>query len=174
MPAQRVAATDLLPRWTKRAATELSGRDPLGLSRVAQMLADGLLPGIITQTDRARYYALYCWILWHIEREDEPSSWQAFVESFQRREAAVALANIVGYYADAAGTEHGFLDAGGTFSPIDFPGAIHTVAYGINATGDIVGYYIDAASIPHGFLATDSHTGAGAFEYGPAGQPASQ
>jgi hypothetical protein len=107
MAAHRVAAVDALPKWTKRAATDLSGRDPLGLSRVAQMLADGLLPGIITQTDRARYYALYCWILWHIEREDRPDGWQTFVASFQRRGAAIALATT---FAD--GANHALSDAG--------------------------------------------------------------
>src|SRR5215471_15423743 len=95
MASPKLAIADLLPRWTKRAATDLGGRDPLGLSRVAQMLADSLLPGIITQTDRARYYALYSWILWHIEHEDEVTSWDAFVGGFQRREASIALSTLI-------------------------------------------------------------------------------
>ena len=48
------------------------------------MLADGLLPGIITQTDRACYYALDSWILWHLDRENEAASWDAFVSGFQK------------------------------------------------------------------------------------------
>ncbi|XXX77701.1 hypothetical protein WMF30_02845 [Sorangium sp. So ce134] len=86
---------DLLPIWTKRVAADLGGRDPLGLSRVAQMVADRLMPGIITQTDRARYYALYCWILWHIQQEERPNTDADFVDAFQRREAAVALATLL-------------------------------------------------------------------------------
>lgn len=82
----------LLPRWTKRVVTKLGGRDPLGLSRLAQLLSEGLMPGIITTRNRARYYALYCWILWHIEQEDNPQSSAEFVAAFQRREAAIALA----------------------------------------------------------------------------------
>jgi hypothetical protein len=31
-----------------------------------------------------------------------------------------------------------------TFTSIDFPGAIGTLAYGINSRGDIVGWYFDA------------------------------
>jgi hypothetical protein len=60
------------------------------------MLADGLLPGIITQTDRARYYALYSWILWHLDREGETGDWDAFVTGFQRREAAIAISTLIG------------------------------------------------------------------------------
>lgn len=47
----------MLPRWTKRVVTETGGRDPLGLSRVANSITDFLLTGIITTTDRARYYS---------------------------------------------------------------------------------------------------------------------
>lgn len=41
------------------------------------------------------------------------------------------------------------------FTSIDFPGAVSTVAQGINAGGEVVGWYnnaADAASIVHGFL----------------------
>ncbi len=86
--------TDSLPQWTRHVVTDLGGRDPLGLSRVGQLLTDHLLPGIITTTDRARYYALYCWILWHIQQEESPYRWEAFVSAFQRREAAIAMATL--------------------------------------------------------------------------------
>src|ERR1700733_6222577 len=86
---------DILPQWTKRVVTELGGRDPLGLSRVGQLLTDLLLPGITTQTNRARYYGLYCWILWHIQEQERPQRWEEFVHAFQRREAAVALSTLV-------------------------------------------------------------------------------
>lgn len=92
---KRATDIDLLPAWTKRVAADLGGRDPLGLSRVAQMIADWLMPGIITQTDRARYYALYSWILWHIQQEERPGTEADFVDAFQRREAALALATLL-------------------------------------------------------------------------------
>jgi probable HAF family extracellular repeat protein len=38
------------------------------------------------------------------------------------------------------------------FTSIDFPGAVSTVAQGINAGGQVVGWYNDAANILHGFL----------------------
>jgi hypothetical protein len=93
--ADSAIRTDFLPQWTNRVLTNPGGRDPLGLSRVGQRLTDLLLPGIITQTDRARYYAIYCWILWHIQREEKPESWPIFASAFQRREAAVALSTMI-------------------------------------------------------------------------------
>lgn len=85
----------LLPRWSKHVVTKLGGRDPLGLSRLAQFLTDYLLTGIVINTDRARYYALYTWILWHVEQEHLDGSWEAFQQAFQRREAAIALATLL-------------------------------------------------------------------------------
>lgn len=39
-----------------------------------------------------------------------------------------------------------------TFTPIDVPGAVGTLATGINARGHVVGIYYDAAGNSHGFL----------------------
>ena len=38
------------------------------------------------------------------------------------------------------------------FVSIDYPGAIRSYAYGINAVGDIVGAYVDKAGDQHGFV----------------------
>lgn len=46
-------------------------------------------------------------------------------------------------------------DATFTYTTIDVPGAVLTVAQGINARGDIVGFYNDAARRRHGFLLRD-------------------
>ena len=73
---------------------EGGGRDPLGLSRVAFFLTDYLLTGIITTTDRARYYSFYSWTLWHIEQEEKSEKYEDFVNSFRRREAAMAMATM--------------------------------------------------------------------------------
>lgn len=84
---------DLIPKWTKRVVASGGGRDPLGLSRVGFMLTDHLLSGIITTTDRARYYSFYCWCLWHIEKEESPNNYEVYVEAFRRREAVMAMAS---------------------------------------------------------------------------------
>lgn len=39
--------------------------------------------------------------------------------------------------------DHGFLYTGGSFTPLDAPGAIVTRAYGINDAGQIVGQFFD-------------------------------
>jgi uncharacterized membrane protein len=46
---------------------------------------------------------------------------------------------------------HGFLLSGGRLTTIDVPGAVRTIAFGINERGDIVGGYADSAGF-HGFL----------------------
>lgn len=83
-----------LPKWTKRVVTDSGGRDPLGLSRVAFNLTDFLLTGIITTTERARYYSFYTWALWHIEQEEQPNNYNDFVNAFRRREAVMGLATL--------------------------------------------------------------------------------
>lgn len=80
-----------LPRWTAQVRTDGGVRDPLGLSGHAHALTDELLPGITTQTWWARYYAIYCWILWHIGEVERPTSEAADNLAFRRREAAFAL-----------------------------------------------------------------------------------
>lgn len=81
-----------LPQWTAHVAVEGGGRDPLGLSRVGGALLDFLSPAVVLNTDRARYYSLYCWILWHIPETEEADGYDAFAQAFLRREAAIALA----------------------------------------------------------------------------------
>jgi probable HAF family extracellular repeat protein len=53
--------------------------------------------------------------------------------------------------------EKGDIDHGckETFATIDFPGAIRTVAYGINAWDDVVGQYLSPDGKSHGFLLSE-------------------
>lgn len=88
--------TSVLPKWLKRVVTNLGGRDPLGLSRIALLLTDQLLPGVVVNTDRARYYSLYSWMLWHIEQTAPTAARADFIAEFQRREAVVAATTILG------------------------------------------------------------------------------
>ena len=47
-----------------------------------------------------------------------------------------------GTFIDSTGHgQHGFLNTGGSFIPIDVPGAIATEAHGINDAGQIVGAF---------------------------------
>jgi probable HAF family extracellular repeat protein len=55
-----------------------------------------------------------------------------------------ARGDIVGFYVDTAGVQHGFLLSDGQYTTIDVPfaGARGTVANGINAEGEVVGTYL--------------------------------
>jgi probable HAF family extracellular repeat protein len=62
--------------------------------------------------------------------------------------------DIVGWYTDASGGNHGFFYNGSTFLTLDDPNAApgKTEAIGINDAGEVVGYYFDAKNVAHGFL----------------------
>jgi hypothetical protein len=60
---------------------------------------------------------------------------------------------IAGYYNDAGGTSHGFVDDGGVFSDVDDPAAAsNDTVYGINDAGQLVGNYTDSSGTDHGFV----------------------
>jgi probable HAF family extracellular repeat protein len=59
---------------------------------------------------------------------------------------------IVGNYDDVSGITHGFLLSAGSFSTIDFPGALDlTAPSGITANREIVGFFDDGNGALHGF-----------------------
>ena len=89
MPTKKVKSA--IPKWTQRVATDMGGRDPLGLSRTSGMITDYLVEGIITTTSRARYYSFYLWCLWHIDQTENPKRYSDFAAAFRRREAFMAL-----------------------------------------------------------------------------------
>jgi len=62
-------------------------------------------------------------------------------------------AEMVGYYVDKSGAEHGFLLSAETPNSIDYPGSTGTQAAGINNSGQIVGHYLNqVGGGKHGFL----------------------
>jgi uncharacterized membrane protein len=64
--------------------------------------------------------------------------------------------DVVGWYIDSAGKQHGYLLSGGAFTTIDYPGANGTIARAINDQGDIVGTHVEDPTLPgggsHGYL----------------------
>ena len=66
---------------------------------------------------------------------------------------------VVGWYVDANGVDHGFIESGGIYTTIDDPlGVKGTVVTGINNSDQIVGYTVDANGNDHGFETTYSTT----------------
>jgi hypothetical protein len=61
---------------------------------------------------------------------------------------------LVGYYIDAAGILHGYYrDATGVLHfPIDPPGSVGTVLFGLNNRNWVVGRYADSAGVTHGLF----------------------
>lgn len=59
-----------------------------------------------------------------------------------------------GFNQNSLDSLHGLLLSNGVYTPIDFPGARGTVAYGINDSGVIVGAYQDAGGRFHAYLRT--------------------
>jgi probable HAF family extracellular repeat protein len=57
---------------------------------------------------------------------------------------------VVGYYYDAGGFAHGFVETGGSYVNLDYPGASQTYPQAINKEGQIVGWYNESSD--HGFL----------------------
>ena len=61
---------------------------------------------------------------------------------------------MAGYFADASGRYHGFLEERGTYTTIDVSGAADIFLDGINNLGIIQGQIIDAAGLAEGFVTT--------------------
>jgi uncharacterized membrane protein len=57
-----------------------------------------------------------------------------------------------GFYIDADGTNHGFLDINGSFTIVDFPGTTLNQLLGLNNLEQAAGYYADAANIDHAYI----------------------
>ncbi len=77
-----------------------------------------------------------------------------FLPGGTQNNQAVGINNaglVVGFYADAAGTFHGYLFNGTAAMTLDFSGGMGTQAFGINNHGEIVGDYTDSLGVMHGF-----------------------
>jgi len=64
---------------------------------------------------------------------------------------------IVGYFGDSAGLQHGFLKNGTSFTKVDFPASTLTSLTGINRAGQIAGSYEDGTGAFYPFV-TDLST----------------
>ena len=73
-----------------------------------------------------------------------------FVRALKRGDSTPS---IVGFYQPTSTTSLGFLDVGGTITPIDPFGSTFTQALGVNDLGEIVGFYVDnITGVQHGYI----------------------
>jgi len=61
---------------------------------------------------------------------------------------------VAGYFVDATGVYHGFIKEYGTYTVVDFPGAVDSYLDGINDGGVIQGQIFDTQFFAHGFTGT--------------------
>jgi hypothetical protein len=59
---------------------------------------------------------------------------------------------VTGYYIDSSGLPKGFVKDGPNFTIISAPGALYTVAFGINNEGVVAGLYVNPDTSHHGYL----------------------
>jgi len=62
--------------------------------------------------------------------------------------------NVCGFYADAKGVNHGWIQVFGRFIVLNYPSSTGTQALGLNNKGLVVGFYTDTSSNSHGFVYT--------------------
>src|ERR1700744_4671030 len=63
-----------------------------------------------------------------------------------------AQRQIIGFFVDNAGKQHGFLHERSTFTTLDFPGAATTRTVSINDASVITGSFTDASGASHGLV----------------------
>ncbi len=63
---------------------------------------------------------------------------------------------VVGSWDDSSAASHGFTQIGGTYTSLDYPGAVQTTATDINTGGEVVGFYADVSGVYHGYLLSGS------------------
>lgn len=111
---------------------------------------------------------LICWLLLGVVPNVEATTYSYTTIDFPGATLTGVIdinntGKIVGLYKDASGGPppwsglptsgwHGFLHDGTTYTSIDYPGALWTIANGINNAGIIVGVYMDSNGNGHGFL----------------------
>jgi len=62
---------------------------------------------------------------------------------------------IFGHFIDPAGVFHGYRLENGSFTQLDYPGALDTLPFYLNASGDLAGEWdTNPAEIGHAFVRT--------------------
>jgi hypothetical protein len=82
-----------LPEWIERSLSVKAGRDPLGLQTITQdRITPVLLPAILVNSSRARYFSYAPFLLAEFEERRFPTSNDVLSEFFKQREFEYAVA----------------------------------------------------------------------------------
>jgi hypothetical protein len=82
-----------IPEWLDRSLHETAGQDPLGLETITtDRFLPALLPGIIANSERARAFSFYAFLLDEFRRRDFPPSMDALDAFVRAREFELAAA----------------------------------------------------------------------------------
>src|SRR4029078_4634921 len=76
-----------------------------------------------------------------------------FGSTFTQALAINNAGEIVGFYVDGNGVQHGYTDIGGVFSSFDPTGSVNTTINGVNSLGQLVGFATIDDNVV-GFVAT--------------------
>ncbi len=93
------------PQWTARFSDDtVTGEDNLGVEGAAQGYQQYLIPGVITTTDRARYYSFYAWVLYRfINAEGSSRLLSDFRGSYYRRHEVAFILGCFSHHKDTGG-----------------------------------------------------------------------
>ena len=86
----------MFPQWTEEITERyVKGEDQLGIQGAAQSYQQYLVPGVITTTDRARYYSFYAWVLYRFITDPNSSRLLKDFRGdyFRKHEVAMILAS---------------------------------------------------------------------------------
>lgn len=83
-----------------------------------------------------------------------PGATETEVTGTAMRRQGSGESDVVGFYMDSTGVNHGFLkNQAGKITTIDVPGSTGTWVYGIELSAEyIAGWYTDSNLVPHGFV----------------------
>jgi len=82
-----------VPEWLDRSLHETAGQDPLGLETITtDRFLPALLPGIIANSERARAFSFYAFVLDEFRRRGLPPSMKALDAFVRAREFELAAA----------------------------------------------------------------------------------
>jgi len=91
--------------WLEPVKT-IGGQDHLGTLAPCEAVYTQLLPGITNNTNRARCYSFYPWLLWAIERAGWPKDAKAIVQAVRKAECLLCLIGIA-HEGGADASKHG-------------------------------------------------------------------